>query len=332
MRYRIRHTTVYSYESTVSHSRHVIRKRPRHLSTQHMLRASIQTEPRPTWSLAARDYFLNDVDTVEVGEPHDRFSVTALSEVEVLPSTIELSSPGLIVPWEEVAARLLQDPDCYRSREMAYDSPMIERSSQLLKLGEEVFTPGRPLFDAVLALNHLIHGTFAYNPSTTDVATPLAKVLEQRSGVCQDFAHVAVGVLRSLGLAARYVSGYLETLPPPGKPRLIGADASHAWASVFVPGEGWIGFDPTNDSLPREQHITVAWGRDFSDVSPLRGVVLGGGPHSVTVGVDVERIADPGALESSDADTSSTLTSEPPLPTADMPSNGPNPRARESVP
>jgi transglutaminase-like putative cysteine protease len=326
MRYRLRHTTLYSYESTVSHSRHVIRKRPRHLPTQHMLRASLQTEPRPTWSLAARDYFLNDIDTVEVGDPHDQFSVTALSEVEVLPAPIELSSSGLVVPWEEVAARLPQDPDCYRSREMIYDSPLVERSPELLKLGQQVFTPGRPLFDAVQALNHLIHTTFTYDSSTTDVATPLEQVLEQKSGVCQDFAHVAIGVLRSLGLAARYVSGYLETMPPPGKQRLIGADASHAWAALFVPGEGWIGFDPTNDSLPRDQHIVVAWGRDFSDVSPLRGVVLGGGRHTVMVGVDVERISETPEPSSSFASEPPTLTT-PPTPEV---GEGGSPRDRSS--
>jgi len=305
-----------------------------------MLRASLQTEPRPTWSLAARDYFLNDIDTVEVGDPHDQFSVTALSEVEVLPAAIELSSPALVVPWDQVATRLLQDPDCYRPREMAYDSPMVERSAALARLGHEVFTPGRPLFDAVLALNHLIYSTFDYDPSTTDVATPLAKVLGQRSGVCQDFAHVAVGALRSLGLAARYVSGYLETLPPPGKPRLIGADASHAWAAVFVPGEGWIGFDPTNNSLPREQHIVVAWGRDFSDVSPLRGVVLGGGRHNVSVGVDVERLVDGEAGRRSDrapqslppSDLSSSPHSDPMGPNSDPIGKGSEPRSRESIP
>jgi transglutaminase-like putative cysteine protease len=150
------------------------------------------------------------------------------------------------------------------------------------------FAARLPLIDAVIDLNRRINTDFTYDPAATDTSTPLAQVLREKRGVCQDFAHVAIGCLRSLGLAARYVSGYLETQPPPGQARLVGADASHAWASVYVPDLGWLDFDPTNNMLPSERHITVAWGRDFSDVTPLKGMVLGGGAHTLTVGVDVE--------------------------------------------
>jgi transglutaminase-like putative cysteine protease len=158
----------------------------------------------------------------------------------------------------------------------------------LLDYAVPIFTRKRPIVEAVLELNHRIHTEFKYDPSATDISTPLGQVMREKRGVCQDFAHVAIGVLRSVGLPARYVSGYLETTPPAGRERLIGADASHAWASTFVPGFGWLDFDPTNDVVTSERHITVAWGRDFSDVSPLKGVVLGGGRHTLSVGVDVE--------------------------------------------
>lgn len=154
------------------------------------------------------------------------------------------------------------------------------------------FPNGRPMLDAVLELNDCVHSDFSYEPASTDVSTPLAQVMRERRGVCQDFAHVMVGCLRSIGLAARYVSGYLETVPPPGQPRLVGSDASHAWVAAFVPGLGWLDMDPTNALLPNLSHVTVAHGRDFSDVSPLKGVVLGGGRHSVKVGVDVQRLGD----------------------------------------
>lgn len=290
MKYRLTHATTYEYESLVSHSRHVIRKRPRNLVQQSIVRSSLQTEPRASWMSTTRDYFQNDVDTVEVIEPHDRFVVRAVSELEVLSKTPDPENQVLGRSWESVAEQLERDPSSFPAREMLYDSPLVERNAGLHDYAKPSFSPRRPLLEAIIDLNARIHSDFAYDPGATDIATPLDQVMTQRRGVCQDFAHVAVGSLRSMGLAARYVSGYLETLPPPGKPRLVGADASHAWASVYFPDEGWIAFDPTNNVLPSEQHIVLAWGRDFSDVSPLRGVVLGGGRHTVRVGVDVMRL------------------------------------------
>lgn len=290
MKYRLTHITSYEYESSVSHGRHVIRKRPRNLVSQTIRQSSLHTEPRPAWYLSSKDYFGNEMDTIELLEPHDTLVVRAFSEIEVGPRPLDEGLPLFQRPWEEVGERVRVDPACFQAREMLFDSPLVRRSSKLLEFARPAFAPGRPLLDAIIAFNRLIHEKFVYDPTATEVATPLDVVLRERRGVCQDFAHVAVGALRSLGLAARYVSGYLETTPPPGRPRLVGADASHAWASVFFPDEGWVAFDPTNNVLPGEQHIVAAWGRDFSDVSPLRGVVLGGGRHTVRVGVDVERM------------------------------------------
>ncbi len=287
MKYRLRHETAYKYEDPVLHGRHTIRQRPRALPYQEVASSSLTVTPSPVWSRQSKDYFGNLVDYVEVVEPHQRLVVTTVSEVTVGPRPIDEVLPLFQQSWEAVRDRIASDPACYEAREMCLDSPLIRRSSALAQFAKETLLPGMPLLEAVIEFTSRIHEQFVYDPHVTDVATPLERVLRERRGVCQDFAHVAVGALRSLGLASRYVSGYLETLPPPGKPRLVGADASHAWASVYIPDHGWVPFDPTNDLLPDERHVVAAWGRDFSDVSPLRGVVHGGGRHALTVSVDV---------------------------------------------
>jgi transglutaminase-like putative cysteine protease len=170
---------------------------------------------------------------------------------------------------------------------MVFDSPHVAASERLAAYARPSFAPGRPVLEAARELVHRIHADFTYDPHATTIATPLVEVLERRRGVCQDFAHLAIGCLRSLRLPARYVSGYLLTHPPPGQPKLVGADASHAWFAVFVPGAGWFDFDPTNDLVPADEHVSVAVGRDYDDVTPLRGVIQGGGAHEVTVQVDV---------------------------------------------
>ena len=227
---------------------------------------------------------------IELLTEHDVLEVTSSSVVEIAPRPAPSTGPR--ISWEETAERLHSAGALVSALEYCFDSPLVRAHPMLAAYAESAFSPGRPLIDAVIEFNHKIFEEFTYETTATDVSTPLAQVFRQRRGVCQDFAHVAIGCLRSLGLAARYVSGYLETKPPPGKVRLVGADASHAWASVYVPGFGWLDFDPTNDVFPDLGHVTVAWGRDFSDVSPLKGVVLGGGSHQVTVSVDVERVAD----------------------------------------
>jgi transglutaminase-like putative cysteine protease len=176
--------------------------------------------------------------------------------------------------------------------EFLFDSALIPAGAELAAYARAAFPPGRPLLDAVLELTRRIHEDFTFDPEATTIATPLADVFTSRRGVCQDFARLEIACLRSLGLPARYVSGYLETVPPPGRSRLLGADASHAWLAVYCPESGWIHVDPTNNLLPSCTHVTVAWGRDYNDVSPIHGVILGGGKHTLRVNVDVLRLAE----------------------------------------
>ncbi len=286
--YRIRHSTRYEYELPVTQAHHLAHLRPRGFDSQRVGATKIETKPASSHSSRVIDYFGNESDQLEVITTHDAFEVTMFSEVEVLPRPLAENPPADPTSWDEVITRLETSVDLVSLREFCFDSPLVRAHPSLRKYAEPTFAPGRPLIDAVQELNHRIFTEFKYEPAATDITTPLAQVLREKRGVCQDFAHLAVGCLRSLGLAARYVSGYLETVPPEGQKPLAGADASHAWASVLLPNHGWLDFDPTNDLLPSERHITVAWGRDFSDVSPLKGVVLGGGKHRLAVGVDVE--------------------------------------------
>lgn len=286
MHYQVIHRTVYEYESPVVHGRHLAHLRPRRTPTQSLASHSLQIFPPPASMQYVADYFGNDTHHFEIGVEHDRLEVTSTSDVNVS----QHASPGAgQAAWEEIVGRVANQRELVLTREFCFDSPLVRSHHLLREYAEQSFTSGRPLRDAIVELNERIHAEFKYEPAATDVSTPLAQVMRDRRGVCQDFAQVAVGCLRSMGLPARYVSGYLETQPPPGQPKLVGADASHAWASAYLGAEGWLDFDPTNNVLPSDQHVTVAWGRDFSDVSPLRGVVLAGGSHRITVGVDVQR-------------------------------------------
>lgn len=285
--YSVRHSTRYEYELPVLHAHHLAHLRPRTLENQTVHATEVEVTPKAYSRTRKRDYFGNDTDTMEVLESHDLFEVTSRSIVTVRPSASE-SLPFTGPSWEEIAQRVRSDVRCLPQREYCFDSPLVRAHRVLQQYAVEVFAPKRPVLDAVRALNSKINEEFTYEPFATDVSTPLGKVMRERRGVCQDFAHVAIGCLRSVGLPARYVSGYLETIPPAGQEKLLGADASHAWASVFIPEHGWFDIDPTNDVVPGERHITAAWGRDFSDVSPLKGVVVGGGNHRLSVGVDVE--------------------------------------------
>jgi transglutaminase-like putative cysteine protease len=285
--YSLRHTTRYEYDLPVVHAHHLARLRPRPLNHQKVISSELVIKPGTSSLTETVDYFGNITDALEVAETHAVFEVTSQSTVTTLPNALSEEPPEGFIRWEE-AALALDDADLYlREAELRYDSPLVRVHQVFKDYAAATFTPGRDLVQCVVELNRRIHEDFKYEPAATDISTPLGQVMRERRGVCQDFAHVAVACLRSVGLAARYVSGYLETIPPPGKARLVGADASHAWAAAFVPGQGWLNFDPTNDVLPSERHIWAAWGRDFSDVSPLKGVVLGGGAHRLTVGVDV---------------------------------------------
>jgi transglutaminase-like putative cysteine protease len=290
--YRIVHRTRYRYEQAVTASHHAARVMPRTTETQRQEAFELRIEPAPAVRKERFDYFGNLVSFFSVQGLHRQLEIVAESRVCVhgAPAAKPEQSP----PWEGVAAvfRDPVSPEVVEPYQFCLDSQMLTASPGLADYARESFAAGIPLLAGVTDLTRRIHADFKYDPVATTVATPLGEVLEKRRGVCQDFAHLGIACLRSLGLPARYVSGYLRTHAPPGKPRLVGADASHAWFSVFCPETGWVDFDPTNNLKPSKEHITVAYGRDFSDVSPVSGIIVGGGAHEVTVAVDVEELCD----------------------------------------
>ncbi|HEX4355673.1 MAG TPA: transglutaminase family protein, partial [Polyangiales bacterium] len=275
--YRIRHTTSYAYSDVVTLAHNEARLSPRNGPWQVAHTARLIVEPTPAFMTREHDYFGNWVNLFVLQEPHRRFFVTAHSEVTVRDPF--LPDPDDTTPWEEVSAMLASstDQEVFEAVEHRFESPHVRWTSAVRDYALQSFTPGRPILSAALDLSRRIHHEFEYRPGVTNVATPVRAVFEQRRGVCQDFAHLMIACLRSIGLAARYVSGYLLTQPAEGQPRRIGSDASHAWAAVYCPGYDFIDIDPTNDTLVKVEHPTLAWGRDFGDVSPLKGVVLGGG-------------------------------------------------------
>jgi len=287
MAYRIRHQTTYRYDAPANLCHNEARLRPLELPTQRCLDFRLVVSPAPDFRTSREDGYGNHVDYFAIQRPHEVLVITAESRVEMHPECQLTLDEG--IAWDEVGAALLHrgDPALVDAREFTLPSPQVPRLPELAGLTGADFTPGRPLLEAVAALNERIFTEFEFKPGFTDVSTPVAEVLKERAGVCQDFAHLMIAALRSLGLPARYVSGYLETLPPPGKPKLVGADASHAWISVFVPGQGWADFDPTNNLRPGERHIVTALGRDYADVAPLRGVTTGGAGEQLDVAVDV---------------------------------------------
>lgn len=287
MNYRITHRTVYEYAEPVTVSHHAARVRPRLTETQERADFSLRITPEPAVQTMRTDYFGNRVCFFSVQQIHHRLEITATSIVSLRNSNYPAleKSPS----WEAVAG-LFRDPvspGVVEPYQFCFNSPLLKVSRELADYASQSFRPETPLLAAVQDLNRRIHSDFTYDPVATTVATPLDEVIKNRRGVCQDFAHVAIACLRSLGLPSRYVSGYLRTHSPAGRPRLVGADASHAWFAVFCPEAGWVDFDPTNNQLPQGEHITVAFGRDFSDVSPITGILTGGGTHTVKVGVEV---------------------------------------------
>jgi len=288
--YQVVHRTRYRYNSPVSRCRNEAHLRPRETDRQQCLSNTVDVSPTPVSWTERTDFFGNPVIAFAVDGPFDELVITSTSEVAV---EVREPLPAVGPAWEPARDALVADRSRHMldARQYCFDSPLVPSSSAVATYAAPSFAPGRPLVDAVAELTARIFEDFAYDPGFTTVTTPLADVLVHRRGVCQDFAHLAIACLRSVGLSARYVSGYLETVPPPGEDRLIGADASHAWAAVFVPGWGWLDIDPTNDRVVGSSYVTIAWGRDYSDVSPLKGIVFGGGDaHTLEVSVDVNRL------------------------------------------
>jgi transglutaminase-like putative cysteine protease len=315
--YRITHQTHYRYSANVDVANHVACLRPRELPHQHVLEFDLAITPKPAIFIEREDYFGNTHQIFSIQHPHRELLVRSSSLVEVLNTTAantNADESATAIPWESVRDLMPEDRsstglDAYQ---FTFESPRIPLRPAFADYALESFTPQRPLREALLELTTRIHDDFKFKSASTNVSTTVDEVFLKRVGVCQDFAQMQIACLRSLRLAARYVSGYLRTIPPPGKVRLVGADASHAWLSVYSPGPAsngsgesssrpvspnpvWLDVDPTNDCEPSGDHITLAWGRDYSDVSPLRGLILGGGSHTLKVGVDVEPIDQPTA-------------------------------------
>jgi len=281
MRYDVLHETQYAYESPVVLSQQLLHLTPRAADSQRLEAHRIDVEPAPAETATRDDYFGNPVRQFMLAAPHSALTVRARSRIEVLARAALPPSGRWEALRDSLRARAQLEP-----MQFLYESPHVEFFRDLAAYAEPSFAPGRGLVEAALDLTRRIHAEFRFDPRATSVSTPLREVLAKRRGVCQDFAHFMAGCLRMAGLPARYVSGYILTTPPPGKPRLVGADASHAWISVWT-GAGWLDLDPTNNMRVGDQHIALGWGRDFSDVTPMRGVILGGGEQELAVHVTV---------------------------------------------
>jgi len=287
MDYLVRHRTTYRYVQDVSHSWHLAHLKPRSTPHQTVHDSNISLSLAPATRVGREDYFHNPCEWFSIDQAHTRLEVVAQSSVSVEPPPQRPSRESL--PWEKVRTLLenAEEEDSRDAVQFMFDSPLIAFGEDVVAYGAMSFPPGRPILAGAMELMNRIHKDFRYDTTVTDVTTPVDRVFEIRAGVCQDLAHAAIAALRAIGLPARYVSGYLMTRPPPGRARLLGADASHAWFSIWAPPFGWVDLDPTNDLVVSESHVTAAWGRDYSDVAPVSGIILGGHDHVVDVGVDV---------------------------------------------
>ncbi len=294
MKYQVKHSTRYEYGLPVSNCYNLAYMLPRSTLAQRVEKLDISISPNASMRNTRQDYFGNSFLQFSIEKNHQELDLTITSQIvkqeQQTNINLDFGNPCTYVKY---LLKNSKDWQCLQAREFILNSPMVQQHADLADYAAVSFSDDRPFLSAVLDLTQRIYSDFTYDPQFSDVATPLADVLKHKRGVCQDFAHLAIGCLRSLGFPARYVSGYLETLPPPGQEKLVGADATHAWFAVYSPGEGWYDFDPTNNTLTNEQHLTTAWGRDYSDVSPLKGVIFGGG-HSpqLMVSVDVQRLVE----------------------------------------
>jgi transglutaminase-like putative cysteine protease len=288
MIYKIVHRTTYKYKYPVSAGNHVACLKPRSLRRHRLELCELYIQPTPATITERSDYFGNTLCFFTIQEPHTQLVVEARSKVMIDNTVTEL--PHQALSWEDAVRLLPEDhsPEGLEAYQFRFESPRIPLRPEFAAYALQSFTPGRPLREGLLDLTERIHKDFRFDSGVTTVRTPTEQVFRKRRGVCQDFAHLQIACLRSLNLSARYVSGYLRTYPPPGQPRLVGADASHAWVSAYCPGTGWLDLDPTNNLIPSNGHVTLAWGRDYGDVSPLHGLILGGGVHALNVSVDME--------------------------------------------
>ena len=286
MRYKLTHRTKYSYFGPVNTYHSLVCLQPRTLAGQVCHAFSLHISPTPVEIVSRTDFFGNTIHYFSIDVSHKELIVVAQSDVESLPKEVPFPNESMtceesfnyIWNMRSVKVELLQ---------YLLPSPFIEWDDEIKKFAESCFPPNQPLYECVSNLCRKIFKEFSFVSNFTTVNTPIKTVLKERKGVCQDFSHLAIACLRSLGFPARYVSGYIETLPPPGKKKLQGSDASHAWISVYIPPFGWCEFDPTNNMVPQERHIVTAYGRDYGDIAPLKGIIFSSGRHTLSVEVDV---------------------------------------------
>ncbi|GAB0113303.1 transglutaminase family protein [Acidisoma sp. C75] len=291
MRFKLRHITSYSYAEQVDLASHMLHLSPRPLPWQEVRELRILCEPAPARTSRALDHFGNEAQWIFIDQPHAALKVTAESEVAV--AFPKAPAPQETLAWETVVAEAQAGgPLAWEAAQFLYPGPLVPNDQGAGPYAAQSFPPGRPILAGLIDLNSRIKRDFAFRPFSTTITTSVARVMAQRAGVCQDFAHLMIAGLRALGLPARYTSGYIRTAPPPGQARRVGADVSHAWVGAWLgPRHGWVDLDPTNDLVVRDEHVVLGWGREFSDVSPLRGIILGGGTHGLTVSVDLEPLA-----------------------------------------
>lgn len=289
--HRITHKTDYTYQLPVSLCHNVVRLTPRSTNKQFCKSSVVLITPGPDVLIEYEDFFGNKLVYFTIEKEHKKLSVHVSSEIEKLIPADAQWPQNNYTTWEEVCRQThTLTPELLDVKQFIATTPMTPADEAIAAYAVQSFPPGRSFFEGSKNLMHRIFSDFKFQSGFTTIATPLSVVMKERKGVCQDFAHVAIACIRSLGLPARYVSGYIETLPPPGMQKLAGVDASHAWFSVYIPGSGWVDFDPTNNIIPAERHITIGWGRDYADITPLRGVIMSSGSHELKVSVDVRRV------------------------------------------
>ncbi|WP_336518341.1 transglutaminase family protein [Pollutibacter soli] len=290
MNYSIRHTTSYTYHEPVGICHNIARLIPRNTAHQNCTKREISISPEPSMMNEFIDFFGNHVIYFSVDKEHSKLVVTVNTEVEKT-RTLDPTPESVSHVSVEETIEEMQQPGLETAtiRQFAFATPMTQWNDEIAAYAAESFPDGRTVLEGSFDLMNRIHLDFTFSSGITTIATPVSEVMKQRKGVCQDFAHLGISCLRSVGLAVRYISGYIETISPKGREKLVGADASHAWFSVYIPGMGWVDFDPTNNQIPGDQHITIGWGRDYADIAPFRGIILSSGTHDLAVAVDVER-------------------------------------------
>jgi transglutaminase-like putative cysteine protease len=290
MKYIVQHTTSYAYLEPVSLCHNIARLVPRNTREQSCNNTSIRITPEPDRINEYEDFFGNKVIYFSIEKEHWELTVNVTSEVERNVSgqmKMQVYHNATLGDVQKELSELKSGS--LEIKQYLFETPMTALDEELLQYALQSFTKDRSVFDATQDLTQRIYTDFEYKPGHTTISTPLSELMQERKGVCQDFAHLAIACLRSVGLPARYVSGYIETLSPEGVEKLIGVDASHAWFSVYITDMGWVDFDPTNNCLVSDQHITIGWGRDYADIAPLEGIILSSGSHELTVSVDVKR-------------------------------------------